>query len=336
MSRAVTIRDVARAANVSISTVSRVLNSPSMVKEEKRAKVEEAIRTLGFSPNQMARGLLKKETGGLGVILPYVGGEFFSELLTSVDKAAQEQGMFLMISTSHRNTEAMKTVLKNMRSRVDGVMIMASDGTPEMLKSIVNGTSPIVFINTNTSDIDGLETVNFDNFSGAYMATEHLIKLNHKRIAMLKGPEFSFDASERLRGYRRALMDHGIELNHEMEIPGDFTPEAGYLAARSILDINPRPTAIFGANDQSTIALMSVLRNLDVSIPGDISVVGFDDIPAARYAAPPLTSIKVPIWEIGETAIQRLIHLIREKDSPKEHHTHPVVLIERESTAYCS
>ena len=334
MSRPVTIRDVARRANVSISTVSRVLNTPSMVREDKRIKVEEAIKALGFSPNQMARGLLKKETGGLGVILPYVGGEFFSEFLTSIDKAAQETGMFLLISTSHRSTEAMKTVLQNIRSRVDGVILMASDGTPELLKMLVKGPKPVVFVNTNSVEL-GLETINFDNYRGGYIAAEHLAHLGHQRIAMLKGPEVSYDACERLKGYRQALVDNGIEPDESLEIPGDFTPEAGYAAAHRLLEINPRPTAVFGANDQSTIALMSVLRNLNISIPEQISVVSFDDIPAAKYAAPPLTSVRVPINEIGKTAIIRLVHLVREKDSQPQNRIFPVELTIRESTTRC-
>ena len=335
MSRTITIRDVARLADVSISTVSRVINSPSKVKLEKRKKVQEAIQTLGFSPNQVARSLLKKETGGIGVILPYVGGEFFSEFLTSIDKAAQEEGKFLLISTSHRNSVGMRNALQNMRSRVDGVMVMASDGTPDILQSLESGPKPIVFVNTNTMDVSGLETINFDNYGGAYKATKHLIELGHKRIAMLKGPSHSFDACERLRGYRQVLIDAKIGIHEELEIPGDFTPEAGYDAARVLIELSPRPTAVFGANDQSTIALMSVLRNLGLSIPEDISIVGFDDIPAAQYAAPPLTSVRVPIWEIGEMAIQRLLELINEKNSQRKHHSFSVELVERESTTYC-
>ena len=331
MSRSVTIRDVARRANVSISTVSRVLNAPSKVREDKRIKVREAIQALGFSPNQMARGLQKMKTGGLGVILPYVGGEFFSEFLTFIDTAAQEQGLFLLISTSHRNSEAMHGALQNIRSRVDGVMIMASDGTPEMLHSLVNASIPVVFVNTDTKGLQ-LDTINFDNYGGGYAATEHLLKSGHRRIAMLKGPAFSFDARERLRGYRAALRDYGITPDDRLEIAGDFTPEAGYKAARVLLAIDPRPTAVFGANDQSTIALMSVLRNLDIAIPEDMSVIGFDDIPASRYAAPPLTSVRVPIQDIGEKAIQRLVNRIQGDNVCLELHTFPVELIMRSST----
>lgn len=333
MSSPVTIRDVARLASVSISTVSRVLNTPSMVREDKRTKVEEAIETLGFIPNQMARGLLKKETGGLGVILPYVAGEFFSEFLTSIDLAAQEYGKFLMISTSHRSAEAMKKVLINMRSRVDGIMVMASDGTAEILKSLVKGSAPVVFVNSNTFDLD-LETINFDNFTGGYKATEHLLKLGHRRIAMLKGPDHSYDACERLRGYRQALTDQGVTPDPRLEISGDFSPQAGYAGARVLLDIDPRPTAIFGANDHSSIALMSVLRNQNISVPEDISVVGFDDVPSSRYASPALTTVQVPLWQIGETAIKRLLHLVKDKEGAlTTKQVLPVELIERESTA---
>lgn len=331
MQRPVTIRDVARHAEVSIATVSRVLNAPDKVRELKRRRVEEAIKALDFRPNQMARGLLNKETGGIGVILPYVGGEFFSEFLTSIDKAAQENGFFLMISTSHRNTEAMELVLQNMRSRVDGIMIMASDGTPQMLQSLDAGPGPVIFVNTDGAG-QGLETINFDNYMGACLATEHLIALGHTRIAMLKGPEASFDATERLRGYRDTLKKHRLLTDPELELPGDFTPEAGNTAAQQLLRIENRPTAIFGANDQSTIVLMSVLRSHGIQIPEQMSVVGFDDIPAAQYAAPPLTSIRVPVGAIGKMAINRLIQAIRKKAGEPETHVLPVELIVRAST----
>lgn len=331
MQRPVTIRDVARHAEVSIATVSRVLNAPDKVRELKRRRVEEAIKVLGFRPNQMARGLLNKETGGIGVILPYVGGEFFSEFLTCIDKAAQENGFFLMISTSHRNTEAMELVLQNMQSRVDGIMIMASDGTPQMLQSLVDGPGPVIFVNTDAAG-QGLETVNFDNYTGACLATEHLIELGHTRIAMLKGPEASFDATERLRGYRDTLRKHGLAVDQQLELPGDFTPEAGNIAAHHFMRLDQRPTALFGANDQSTIVLMSVLRSHGIDIPGHLSVVGFDDIPAARYAAPPLTSIRVPVGDIGKLAISRLIQAIRKKADEPETHVLPVELIVRAST----
>ncbi|MEM8487384.1 MAG: LacI family DNA-binding transcriptional regulator [Bacteroidota bacterium] len=335
MQRPVTIRDVARRAEVSIATVSRVLNAPGKVREHKRKRVEEAIQALGFRPNQMARGLLNKETGGLGIILPYVGGEFFSEFLTCIDKAAQESGFFLMISTSHRNTEAMELVLHNMRSRVDGIMIMASDGKPKMLQSLVGGPGPVIFVNSNAAGL-GLETINFDNFMGAFLATEHLIELGHKRIAMLKGPEASFDATERLRGYREALRKHNLKHNPCWELPGDFTPEAGNIAAHKLVTLEPRPTAVFGANDQSTIVLMSVLRSLGLQIPQQMSIVGFDDIPAARYATPPLTSVRVPVGDIGKLAISRLIQAVRKKAGEPETHVLPVELIIRASTTQCN
>ena len=332
MTRPVTIRDVAQRAKVSISTVSRVLNAPGKVREDKRKKVEEAIQTLGFRPNEMARGLLKKQTGGLGVILPYVGGEFFSEFLTSIDKAAQENGFFLMISTSHRNTKAMEKVLQNMSSRVDGILVMASDGTPDMIKSLAHGPWPVIFVNTDALEL-GLESINFDNFAGAYKATKHLIELGHERIAMLMGPTHSYDARERLRGYRAALEDSGLPTDPALELAGDFTPEAGYTAAHKLIELDPRPTAVFGANDQSTIVLMSVVRTFGIKIPEELSVVGFDDIPASRYSAPPLTSVRVPISEVGRTAITRLVEVIREEPASPSSHILPVELIIRESTA---
>ena len=332
MSETVTIRDVARLAKVSISTVSRVLNAPDLVKADKRVRVERAIESLGYVPNQVARNLLKKETGCLGVLLPYVGGEFFSEFLTSIDLTAQQYELFLMISTSHRDSDAMYKAIHSLRPRVDGLLVMASYGNPNKLCKGLSDKTPVVFINTSTEGLVG-EAINFDNRAGARIATEHLVRLGHKRIAMLKGPETAYDALERLKGYREVLLENGLETGPHLEIPGDFTPDAGYAAAESLLNINPRPTAVFGANDQSTIAMMSMLRHLGVNIPEELSVVGFDDIPASQYGAPPLTTIRVPLDRLGREAIKRLIYLVKNNNQEPERHTLAVELIERASTA---
>ena len=332
MSNAVTIRDVAKRAGVSIATVSRVLNNTSNVKEDKRQRVEEAIRALRFTPNAIARSLHRKKTGGLGVILPYVEGEFFSEFLRSVDQTSQKNGRFLMISSSHRSKDSMVLAMKSMRARVDGLVIMAPEMDEDILEVLVALRIPAVFVNTLTESMP-FETINYDNYQGGYLATEHLLKLGHRKIAMLKGPEMSFDANERLRGYREALHAYGIPLRTEWELPGDFSLEAGYEAANTLRSMHCMPTAVFGANDQSLIALTSVLRDSGLSIPKDISFVGFDDIPSARYVSPPLTSIHVPIYEMGSMSIQRIIDLEETEATTFQHTTLEVELVVRESTA---
>ena len=329
----ITIRDVAKRAGVSISTVSRVLNKTVPVAEDKRQRVEEAAEALGYTPNQVARSLLKKKTGGLGVLLPYVSGEFFAEFLNGIDQATQQNGLFLMISASHRNADELRVALHGMHQRVDGLIVMAPTVKAAMLETLFPNSTPFLLINTDAARLP-CDVLNFDNHRGGYLATEHLLEQGHRRIAMLKGPEGAFDARERLRGYRDALRAYGVEPAPALEIAGNFSPEAGFQAAEVLLSMDPRPTAVFCANDQSALTLISALQNRVLDVPEALSVVGFDDIPSARYASPPLTSVHVPIRELGEQTIERLLELVRGDDgTAPQQRVLPVELVVRHSTA---
>ncbi|HLE57281.1 MAG TPA: LacI family DNA-binding transcriptional regulator, partial [Rhodothermia bacterium] len=199
-----TIRDVAREAGVSISTVSRALNDTCFVEEGKRRRVKEAAERLGYTADPAARSLLKKETGGVGVIVPSVSGEYFSEFLTGIDLFTQESGFYLLISSSHRNTAEFEAALNTMYRRVDGLIIMAPDQAGFNANHRVLRSMPVVYVNSPiespTSDCIGL-----NNFDGFYNITSHLIDLGHRRIAMITGPATAVDARERLKGYRQAL-----------------------------------------------------------------------------------------------------------------------------------
>lgn len=328
----VTIRDVARRAGVSISTVSRVLNDTCPVQEDKRRRVREAVKILGYAPNPVARSLLRKETGGLGVLLPYVSGEFFSELLYGIDRTTRQLGFFLMISTSHGSPEELRAALRGMRRRVDGLLIMAPEGEGAVLGDLLPDETPVVLINTPATGT-AYDALSFDNYRGGFLATAHLLEQGHRRIAMLKGPAWAHDARERLRGYREALVASGLAPSPEYELAGDYSPEAGHAAAEQVLALQPRPTAVFAANDQSALAMIAALRNAGVAVPGDLSLVGFDDIPSARFASPSLTTVRVPIRELGVAAVQRLVVLLRGHSGPVQQDTLPVELVVRGSTA---
>lgn len=329
---ATTIHDVAKQAGVSISTVSRVLNNTCRVSEGKRRRVLEVAEALGYTPNEVARSLLKKETGGLGVLLPFVGGEFFSEFLLGIDQATQQNGYFLMVSASHRSLKEMKWALRGLHQRVDGLVLMAPEGEAAMLQTLMPATPPLVLVNT---EADGLpfDALNFDNRQGGLLAAGHLLGLGHRRIAMLKGPEGAFDARERLYGYRDALRAHGVDPTPALEIEGDYTSAAGVRAAEALMRMQPRPTAVFTANDQSALALVGALQSHGLKVPGDVSVVGFDDIPSAAYASPPLTSVRVPIRALGAAAIERLLERTREPSAACRQQVLPVELIPRQTTA---
>lgn len=330
----VTIRDVAQHAGVSISTVSRVLNNTCPVREDKRRSVIEATRELGYRPNPAARSLLGKKTGGLGVLLPYVSGEFFAELLNGLDEAAQENGFFLVVSTSHRHLEEFNAAIQAMDKRIDGLVIMAPELGAQDVMSIVESGTPVSFINTY---VEGLRTdvFNFDNYGGAYALTRHLLDLGHRRIALIKGPSGAGDAQERVRGYRTAMTEAGFSDTAALEFDGDYTQAAGFAAAKAILDADPRPSAIVAANDYCATGAISALNQAGVDIPGEMAITGFDGVTSSQYTLPPLTTVRVPVREIGYRAFSRLVARLdgRVDEEHLQQQVVPVELLERESTA---
>ncbi|HMB68979.1 MAG TPA: LacI family DNA-binding transcriptional regulator [bacterium] len=301
-----TIHDVARAARVSIATVSRVLNDNPRVSERTRRRVWAAADRLDYTPNSAARALTTRRTRTLGVLLPDLYGEFFSEVIRGVDRAAREADLQVLISSSHANTEEALSAARAMRGRIDGLIMMAPDsGSAEALRRLARGT-PVVVINPRKG-IEGCRAVSIANFEGSYGAVKHLIELGHTSLATVSGPRRNVDAEERLRGFRRALRDQGLEPAEALIVRGDFTESSGHRAATEILGNGRRPTAVFAANDSMAIGLLSALGDLGVRVPGDLAVVGFDDIAIARYLTPPLTTVRVDASELGARAVRRLL-----------------------------
>ena len=326
-----TIRDVAQRAGVSISTVSRVLNKSASVNEGKRKRVEAAAAALGYSPNPAARSLLGQSTGGIGVLLPYIAGDFFSEFLYGIDRVTSDSGYFLVVSSSHRNVKEFQAVIQGLNRRVDGLIVMSTEVPAPVVRTWLPADLPIVFANTEVEE-GALEAVNFDNRGGAYRLTEHLVEAGHRRIAFLRGPESSHDAAERLEGFRSALRAHGLE--PALELPGDYTMESGQAAVRALLAADPLPTALFAANDLSAYGALSGLREAGLDVPSDIALAGFDDIRLAQFASPSLTTVRVPAREVGQRAIERLLARIKGANGvPAALQTLPTEVIVRESTA---
>lgn len=327
-----TIRDVATLAGVSTSTVSRVLNGTCPVHEDKRRQVLKASRALGYTPNPVARGLLGKKTGGLGVLLPFVGAEFFSEFLTGLDDAAQERGFFLMISTSHRHANEFEAALQAMDRRVDGMIIMAPEWQGQDAETLAATKGPMVFVNT-AIDSHRFDVINFDNYGGAHSLTRHLLDLGHRRIALIKGPASAHDARERARGYRAAMAEAGVPDTADLEFQGEYTREQGYAATRVLLRTDPLPTAIVAANDYCAIGAMRALYEAGIAMPDDMAIAGFDGIGSTQYTLPPLTSVHVPMREIGYLALNRLVDRLTKADpvEPMQQVT-PVQLVVRGST----
>ncbi len=328
----ITIREVAEHAGVSISTVSRVLNNTCPVDDTKRRRVEAAVKALSYTPNPAARSLHSQKTGGLGIVLPFVGGEFFSQFLSGIDSVAQDEGFFLLISTSHHSRSELKMAWTGMSRRVDGVVMLAPQMRAEDIDFSVSQGIPTVFVNTQTDGVN-TDSVMFDNFGGMYAMTTHLLSKGHRRIGFIKGPSGAYDAVERHRGYTQALTDLGVKYDPELVINGDYTQKAGHEAASLIIKQKKRPTALMASNDLAAFGAMSALREHGVSIPGDVAVTGFDDLPSAFYSSPRLTTVHVPVNELGMTAIRLLIDRISVTGSgDREQRTLPIRLMLREST----
>jgi LacI family transcriptional regulator len=296
---------------VSVATVSRVLNGKEVVREETSRHVQEAARSLRYVPNVAARSLSIRRSQTVGIVLPEMHGEFFSEVIRGIDLAARKAGYHVLVSGSHSDAGEMLEVLETMRGRVDGLVVMAPDITPGSLRDEVPFDLPLVLLNSAGSDHDG---ITIDNFGGARAVMTHLLSLGHSRIAFIRGPARNNDARERLRGYRHSLRQRGAS-STALEVIGDFSEASGFEAAREILAMKPRPTAIFAANDSMAFGALAALSESGVKVPAAMAVVGFDDIPIARYSAPPLTTVSVDIADLGRRAFGMLLKALGSKRS---------------------
>lgn len=299
-----TIRDVARAADVSVATVSRTLNGMATVASATRERVIRAAGELDYIPHGAARSLSTKRTDTIGVLLPDLYGEFFSELIRGVDLAARARGLHLLLSSSHGDPQEAIAALRSMRSRVDAVIVMLPNAGEDLVLSKAGGSVPIILLGRGGAA--GQPSFAIDNFSGAFAITRHLESLGRRRIAFVAGPASNIEARERLRGYRAAVAESGLP---ERVVKGDFSEFSGREAARALI-ASDGTDAIFCANDMMAIGCLDVLKQSGLDVPGDIAVAGFDDIPVARYVSPPLTTAAVPIAEIGRQALQCCIDRI--------------------------
>lgn len=310
----VTIKDVAKEAKVSIATVSRVLNNVGPVDEQTRKRVRQAARKLRYVPNALGRNLSTRRTDAIGLLLPDLFGEFFSEVLRGADQTVQQSQYHLVVSSSHNNKEAIRAALNMMRGRVDGLVIMSPHIDAQTLTENLPQSLPVVLLNCYVQ-AEGFDSLNIDNFGGSFAMTEHLIAHGHSRIAIICGTKENFDANERLRGYRTALQHHGIPVDERLIFPGTFSESAGYEATKHLLDSAPRPTAIFASNDSMAIGALSALRERGIQVPGQMALAGFDDVPIARYLTPSLSSVQVGIHNLGVRAIETVLHAVRNKNA---------------------
>ncbi|XHS76873.1 LacI family DNA-binding transcriptional regulator [Burkholderiaceae bacterium UC74_6] len=305
---AATIRDVAKAAGVSVATVSRALNGANNVLPGTRQRIEEAAQALRFSPSGAARSLITKSTQTLGALLPDLHGEYFSELIRGIDVAARAHGQHLLLSSSHGDAREAAAALRAMHGRVDGLLVLSPHADPDFLDQNLPGGVPAVLMGTAAGRTPH-PSFTVDNYGGARAVMQHFHAQGVRRVAFVAGPAGNFEAAERQRGYREALAElwPGTE---PIEFPGDFTESGGAAAGHALLALTERPDAVFAANDMTAIGLHGALQEAGLQLPRDLALAGFDDIPISRYLTPALTTVRVPVVELGRLAVEALVALI--------------------------
>jgi LacI family transcriptional regulator len=310
------INDVARRAGVSISTVSRVLNNSDYpVKPGTREKVLEAAAELRFRPNDLARSLLLKKSRTIGLIVPDISNPYYPELSLGIESTASEHGYSVIFcNTSRRQEKLEQYVDVLLQKRADGI-ILAGGGSesPEVTQVLTDFDVHVALVGRHGLPFP---SVQIDNMGAAREATSHLIALGHRHIAFVSGPPGLTSVQDRLAGYRAALKEHGMKRDGRLLRVGDFGAESGYTSATSLLQGEPTPTAVFCANDRMAVGAIAAAADLDLAVPGDLSVVGFDDTVLASQIRPSLTTVAVPAYEMGAAAMRLLLGLIDGEECP--------------------
>lgn len=330
-----TIYDVAKRAGVSPATVSRVLSQPRVVTEATRLKVMKAVDTLGYAPNSTAKNLRTARTGKLLVTVPDISNPFFALILQGIEDAAQREGYSVLLGdTQHDKSREERYALMLKRKEADG-LIFLGHRLPEEAAALVKSSAPRVAPVVNGCEYHprlGIPSVHIDNARAAADAMEHLHGLGHRRIGIVTGPLVSPLSRDRLRGVTSRTRAVGAEGDLSI-VRGDFSIESGVCAAERLLDQRPRPTAVFCFSDEMAIGVIDVARRRGLVVPGQLSVIGFDDIHVARYTNPPLTTIAQPMREIGEGTVRLLLEILGDDDAAPKSETLPHTLVLRASTA---
>ena len=327
-----TLSDVARLARVSTATASRALSNPGLVSEATRLLVMAAAEQTNYRPNLMARSLRKQQAQAIIVLVPNLDNAFFVEILRGLEQAAHARGYSLVLGLTFGDQvreNSYVTVVENQRA--DG-LILLDGGLSHLFGTDRQFRIPAVQVVERVPGVD-LPYVKIDDRAAAAKATRHLLDLGHRRIAHISGqPRYSV-TPDRIAGYRQAIEAAGLVFDPEFVVPGNFEAPAGEAAARQLMSLKSPPTAIFCGNDLSAIGAMTALRDLGLSVPGDISLVGFDDVREAALTDPPLTTVRQPRFELGFAAMTLLLDILGRAGDLELEQVLPVEMILRESTA---
>ncbi|MBV9391490.1 MAG: LacI family DNA-binding transcriptional regulator [Verrucomicrobia bacterium] len=332
--RHATIADVARAAGVSNAAVSRYLNHTLKLPAETGSRIDRAVLKLKYRPNRSARGLKRGRTDALGLVVPDVANPFYGALASYVELEAEAAGFSLTLYSSRNRVERELLLLEQQASRpVDGLIFLTNHGGNGLLSGKINAQDRIVVLDEDVPSTV-VPKVFVDNERGGYEATRYLLEMGHRQIAHVTGPKNLLSVRERCAGYKRALREAGIELNRSLIMYDSYTPQCGRAAVDTFFRQRQVPTAIFASSDYLVVGILESLRDLNVTVPTEVSVIGFDDLIFTRLLDPPVTTVRQPIAELAGVGVHLLLDCMNGVSHRAEVIRLPVELIKRSSVSH--
>lgn len=331
----VTLKDVAKLAGVHSSVVSRVVNNDSelKIKEETRKRIQEAIKELDYRPNLFARNLKKRETKMLGMVIPDFSNPVYASIIHGAEDQAAIEGYNLLVYSMKQKGLEKNYFSHLLENRIDGLLIANSESDDKEILNLKKANKPFVLVNRIISGINNFVILNDE--LGGKLATKHLSGLGHKRIAHISGPLFTGTGLKRFQGYREGLKEGNIDFVSSYVQESQYTIESGYQSMQALLNLPTPPTAVFASNIMVSLGAMKAIDDHGLSIPNDISIVGFHDVYIASTLSPSLTTIEMPLYEMGKESVKKLISVIQEQEIEEEPGLiiSGASLIVRESTA---
>ena len=309
------LKDVAKRAGVSTATISRVLNGKGYVSDELRKRVNAAVAEMDYTPNGLARGMQLRRTFSLGLVVSDVRNEFFTLLARGVEDEGQERGYFVFLCNTDGDLAKERAYLRGLHEkRVDGIVLAPIGEANDQVRRLADAGIQVVLADRMLPDAQ-VPGVSCDNFGGAYKATEYLLSLGHRRVALISGKPGASTGRERLEGFQSAMEANGVAVEPALIVPGNFTEEGGRAAGKSLLNLPQPPTAVISCNNLMTRGMLLAVRSRGKSVPRDMSVVSFDDVPVFSILDRPLTVVSLPTYEMGRRACQVLVDML-EGDLP--------------------
>lgn len=329
----VTIKDVARAAGVSPSTVSRALNDSPLLREETKARIRRLAAELGYERNELARGLVKGSSGAVGLLVPDITNPFFAEITRGVGEVAHARGYGVVLCTTDGDPDRERSYMQLLRrKRVDGLILTSVTADDPSLVTLMRAGLPLVLVSRLVRGVDAPYVV-VDDRNGGRLAVEHLVDLGHRRIGFIGGPENVQSSQDRMEAYREVLAERGLSVPTGWATFADFTQAAGREAARRMLSRRDVPTAIFAANDMIALGVLEAAEEVGLRVPEDLSLVGYNNISYAALPRIQLTTVAQPTFEMGRIAADYLLDVIEDRRRRKLRKVLPPKLVVRRTTA---